>query len=143
MQLTVNSLWLKPHSVKLFLKIVYVIRNPRDACMSFYAHWRILGGFTGSFDVFADAFLAGECGYNTPVLEHMIRYWEESKKPGSNILIIMFEDMKHNLEGVVCKVADFLGKNVPDTKMPELLEHLSFESMKSNPTVNKQKYVEV
>ena len=29
-------------------KIIYVTRNPRDAVVSYYNHWRVLEGFTGS-----------------------------------------------------------------------------------------------
>ncbi len=124
-------------------KIIYVIRNPRDACMSFLNHWRALEGFTGSLETFAEAFMAGECGYNTPVLQHFLGYWEESQKPGSNILVIMYEDMKRDLAAVMRKVATFLGKSIPEEKMPELLQHLSFEGMKNNPMVNKSDFVEV
>ena len=28
-------------------KIIYVTRNPRDAVVSFYNHWKVLEGFTG------------------------------------------------------------------------------------------------
>ena len=28
-------------------KVIYVTRNPRDAVVSFYNHWRVLDGFTG------------------------------------------------------------------------------------------------
>merc|ERR1719391_1600966 len=47
-------------------KIIYVTRNPRDAVVSYFNHWKVLDGFrTDSFDVFFDAFLDGVCGYYT------------------------------------------------------------------------------
>ena len=29
-------------------KVIYVTRNPRDAVVSYYNHWRVLEGFTGN-----------------------------------------------------------------------------------------------
>ena len=59
------------------------------------------------------------------------------------MLIYSYEDMKEDLEQVVRKVADFLDKKIPEEKMSLLLEHLSFDSMKNNPMVNKSDIVKV
>ncbi len=121
-------------------KIIYVLRNPRDTCMSFYNHFRVLEGFTGSLDCFVDAFLADECAYYTPFMGHILGYWRARNEP--NVLIVSFEDMKKDLAAVIRKTAHFLGKQVSEDKMPALMEHLSFQSMKKNPMTNKEQYVE-
>lgn len=45
----------------MFLQIVYVIRDPRDVCISYYHHCRIFKyeDFQGTFDQFVDAFIEG------------------------------------------------------------------------------------
>ena len=57
-------------------RVIYVSRNPRDAVVSFYHHWRILEGFTGSFDTFFQAFIGDVCGYYSPFMLHNLSYWE-------------------------------------------------------------------
>lgn len=37
-------------------KIIYVARNPKDACISFYHHRRLLDGYKGTLEDFVDAF---------------------------------------------------------------------------------------
>ena len=44
-------------------------RNPRDAVLSFYNHYKVMSGFTGSFDVVFKAFIGDVCGYYSPFIE--------------------------------------------------------------------------
>lgn len=123
-------------------KLVYVTRNPRDTVVSFFNHWKVLEGYTGSFELFVDTFLNDVCGYYTPFLEHVLSYYE--KKDNDNVCFITYEEMKANLAKVITKVANFLGKTVPEgKKMAALVEHLSFDKMKNNNAVNKSDMVEI
>ncbi len=123
-------------------KVIYVSRNPRDACLSLYNHWRLFEGYHGTLETFVDAFLNDVAGYYAPMISHNRGYWERSKQKDSNLLFITYEDMKKDLKAVIRKVADFLGKKVPEDRMDELCHHLSFESMKANPKVNMDGWVE-
>lgn len=44
--------------------------------------------------------------------------------------------MKKDLKSVAFKVAEFLGKNIPDNEMDNFLQHLTFNSMQRNPSIN-------
>lgn len=44
--------------------------------------------------------------------------------------------MKNDLRPVIKKVAAFLGKDRNEEEVAKLVEHLSFQSMKKNPSVN-------
>ena len=119
-------------------------RNPRDTCLSFLNHFRVLEGYTGSKDLFIDAFLGDVCGYYTPFIGHVLGYWELSKSGYDNVLFLTYEEMKRDLATVVTRVAKFLDKEVPEgDRMAALLEHLSFDKMKKNDAVNKSDMVEV
>ena len=53
-------------------QIIYVTRNPKDACVSFHNHWKILEGYQGSFTDFADSFVNDVAGYYSPFIPHVL-----------------------------------------------------------------------
>ena len=116
-------------------------RNPRDTVITYYNHFKVLEGYSGSFESFADAFLRDECGYYTPFMQNVRGFWEARQEP--NIMFITYEEMKRNLPSVIRKVSVFLGKPVAETDVPALADFLSFDKMRNNPAMNKQDSVEV
>merc|ERR1712215_67790 len=126
--------------LKKKIKLIYVARNPRDAVVSYYNHWKVMDGFKGSFDTFFNAFVGDVCGYYSPFLKHVLGYWNSRHK--ENLLFITFEDMKRDLPSVIRKVASFLDKDLSDSEVTQLAEHLSFKNMKKNAAVNKEDILE-
>ena len=141
--------------------MVYVARNPKDVIVSFYHHHKLMKmqGFSGgSLENFADFFMKdqGECRVLSALLypSHLIYYlvWSFftvifcpyfphildawAKRTHPNLLFIFYEDMKKNLRGEVEKVARFLGKPLTEENMTKLLEHLKFENISKNESVN-------
>ena len=122
-------------------KLIYVCRNPRDAVVSYYNHWKVLEGFTGSFETFFNAFVGDVCGYYSPFIKHVLGYWDRKDDP--NILFITFEQMKKDLPEVIKQVATFLNRKISDSDINVLANHLSFKNMKKNAAVNKEDVLEV
>ncbi|XP_037090162.1 sulfotransferase 1C4-like [Pollicipes pollicipes] len=118
-------------------KVVYVARNPKDVCVSFYHHSRLMkyNEFHGDMQAFMEYFMEGLM-VATPVIEHMIEAWNMRHHP--NICFIFFEDMKRDLQSEIRRVAEFLGKSLSCEQVDELAEHLHFDNFKKNPYVNKE-----
>ena len=123
------------------VKLIYVVRNPRDVCLSYCNHWKVLEGYTGSLETFVDAFLNDQAGYYTPFIGHVLEFWEAAKV-NDNILFISYEELKADLPYMIKKVAKFLGvAELSEDEMAALCDHLSFDKMKNNDMVNKQELV--
>jgi len=120
-------------------KILYVTRNPRDACVSFYNQWQFFQGFHGGFENFAEAFVNDVAGTWCPFIPHVLEYWNVRNLP--NVCFITYEEMKADLAGVILKVSSFLGHPVDEAKIPSLVDHLSFDRMKDNKAVNKEEMI--
>ncbi|RZB73452.1 Sulfotransfer 1 domain containing protein [Asbolus verrucosus] len=115
------------------LQIIYVARDPKDTCISYYHHSKLMEGFTGDFGEFCELFLAGKVNFG-PYWGHVLPFWEIRNSP--NFLFLKYEDMKSNLGKVIKQVSEFLERPLGDEQIEILTKHLSFESMKANPAVN-------
>jgi len=118
-------------------KVVYVARNIKDACVSYYHHHRLIRGvaFDGDMEMFMDYFMDGNL-VSSPFIEHMIEAWNLRHHP--NMCYVFFEDMKRDLKPQIHKVAKFLGKSYSDEQVDELASHLHIDNFKKNPYVNKE-----
>ncbi|XP_037092688.1 sulfotransferase 1A1-like [Pollicipes pollicipes] len=117
-------------------KVIYVARNPKDVCVSYFSHLKMFKERDPdmTMDNFARLFIAGEVSL-LPFFPHVLEAWNLRHKP--NMLFLFFEDMKRDLRGSISKVADFLGKSLTEEQLDGLESHLHFSSMKKNPWVNK------
>ncbi|EFA03546.1 luciferin sulfotransferase [Tribolium castaneum] len=116
-------------------RIICTARNPMDTCVSYYHQCANYEGFTGTFEEFCKLFLFDKINYG-PYWKHVLSFWEHRSK--SNILFLTYEEMKKDLPGVLQKVAKLLGKTLSKEDSVRLQQHVSFDSMKKNPAVNKE-----
>lgn len=129
LQLLPEQLWtVKP-------KIIYVARDPRDVAASYYHHHRLFFGYTGSCEDFIEALLAEIVPYGS-VWDHILEFWKMRHEP--NVMFNTFEQMKKDLPGVVQRTAAFLNCTLTSEQLKRLCKHLSFESMKNNPSVSHE-----
>jgi len=126
-------------SLKKKPKIINVYRNPKDVCISYYHHSRLLTYYTGTFEEFAELFLGDKLS-GSPYIKHVLSFWNQRHHP--NIHIIKFEDMKPDLKSVIKSLAKFLNVQIDDEQMSRLFQHVSFDSMKNNKYLSHDNFTE-
>jgi len=62
--------------------------------------------------------------------ENIATWWAARDLP--NVRLIHFNDLKRDLDGEMRKLADFLECDVPEDRWPEVVEHCTFDWMKSH-----------
>lgn len=132
-------------------KYIYVGRDVRDIVWSAYNHQ---AGFTQqALDAFNDLpdldgrpvthppcdvheyylrFLkTGEMpGFPlSPLWEHIHSWWNVRHLP--NVLFVHFNNLKVNMPAEICRIAEFLDIRIDETKWPLILEHCSFDYMRT------------
>ncbi|CAL1373227.1 unnamed protein product [Linum trigynum] len=96
-------------------KIVHVARNPKDTLVSMWHFYHVLFKSDASpndrfpLERLVESFCNGVVPYG-PFYEHVVEYWEESKKRPEEVLFLKYEELCRDPKGQVRKLASFLGK---------------------------------
>ena len=65
-----------------------------------------------------------------PYWENIRSWWEARELP--NVLLVHFADLKADLEAEMRRIADFLVCDIPEDRWPAIVEHCSFDYMKTH-----------
>ncbi|XP_038058380.1 sulfotransferase 1A1-like [Patiria miniata] len=117
-------------------KVIFVIRNPKDAIVSKW-HFSRAKGFGPRYedwDTFLQEYLSGAGTYGT-WFSYVSGFWKKHRHD-KNFLFLMYEDMKKDLKGAVVQIADFLGKPLSEDTLNRVVDFSSVKSMKQRFHVN-------
>ncbi|EEE68381.1 hypothetical protein OsJ_26711 [Oryza sativa Japonica Group] len=126
-------------------KIVYVCRDEKDRAVS---TWHFIKRIKriGSDVPFSEVYKSicegtSACG---PVWDHILGYWNASKKEPSRVLFLTYEQMLQDPMGTIRQLAEFLGQPISDAEeetgvVAEIVELCSLESMKKQ-KINREGY---
>lgn len=132
--------WLPECTINNDVKIITCYRNPKDQAVSFYHHTqffdKIYGGISGyTFDQYFDEIVSKDNAEYGNVVNFMSEWFEQ--KDRRNLLILCYEDMVEDLEREVRKIVSFLGLEMSEEALLNVVERSTFSSMKKNDKVNK------
>jgi len=114
-------------------KVLYVSRDARDVCVSYYHYARLVNFmmYRGTFQEFRASFQRGETLYG-PYREHVKSYLDHA----DTVLCLTYEQLHSDRAEVVRKVAKFLGRTLTDASIQGIVHHTSFDVMKRDPSTN-------
>lgn len=126
-------------------RYIYIVRNPKDCCVSFFHHTqrtKVYQFEDGTFDEYLDLFINGATSYGD-YFSHFVSWYPKRNLP--NVLFLTYEAMKKDPTRAVLQMAEFL--DIPDPelrnggseKMKALVESCSVDSMRQYLKVNYDK----
>ena len=128
-------------------KYIFIARNPKDCCVSFYHHTKGFKAYNfadGKFQDYFELFLSGKVDFND-YFDHLLSYLPHINDP--NILFLLYEEMKSNVRECIRKIGQFLGGPFSESsENPDILEKIvqncEFKTMKATPSLWSNKRVE-
>ena len=122
-------------------KVVYVCRNPKDCCVSFYHHvadvFKELYQYKGDFEQFVDLFMQGKLEQGN-YFHHLKSAWNKRHHP--NLKILWYEDLKKNPIKEVTELSKFLNHPLSDETVSELVDYLDFNNVKERASTEKKSF---
>lgn len=119
-------------------KYLYVCRNPKDCCVSFFHHTRGFSGYEftdGKFEDYFEIFLSGQTDYGD-YFDHVLSWYEHRNDP--NVKFIHYEDMKNDPRGAILDIAKFFDAGLYNTvlnneeMLRNVIEYSDIKSMKDH-----------
>ncbi|XP_069052998.1 amine sulfotransferase-like [Lepisosteus oculatus] len=116
-------------------KVVYVMRNPKDAMVSYFYFSHVWAKLETpkSFEDFMEKYLNGDVG-GSSWFGH-VREWHASRGQ-FDILFLAYEDMVQDLKSAVRKIGAFLGRSLDDAAVDRVAEKAAFKTMRDDPRAN-------
>ncbi|XP_066302626.1 sulfotransferase 1B1-like isoform X2 [Branchiostoma lanceolatum] len=116
------------------VKVIVVMRNPKDTAVSFYHFNKKLCQLQGveepvSWGEFAQAFVSGKVSFGDHC-DHMLGWWQMRDDP--HFLFLKYEDMTKDLPKAVKTIAAFLEVSLDEATLTAVAEDSAFDRIKED-----------
>ena len=110
-----------------YLRVLYLIRDPRDALVSYYDLTTKFGWFKGTMDEFLDSPKFGIAAW----VRH-VGSWVHQHTDLNRIHFVRYEDLKSEPLEVLDRIYRLYGQEVPPEMLKKAVQRSSFESMRKS-----------
>ncbi|CAL4067484.1 unnamed protein product, partial [Meganyctiphanes norvegica] len=117
-------------------KVVFVVRNPKDAIISYCHHVRLFKhqSFIGTLEDFVQYFMQDNLQFGSYSL--MVKEaWEKRGHP--NLHIVFYENLKTDIGNELRKLNNFIGTNLSETQLQNVVKWTSLEAMRGRTNEDK------
>ncbi|CAG2101136.1 unnamed protein product [Medioppia subpectinata] len=138
-RITVNHLELKylPRFEGKEGKMIYIMRNPKDVCVSLYHVHHMWDNSPIDWDDFCQLFLDGHL-MQGDWLSHVTDFWlTYGTGNHPNVLFIAYEELIADSAAMIATIARFLGKQFTAETVANITTHCSLQTMRDNPMANQ------
>jgi hypothetical protein len=113
-------------------KYIYIARNPKDVCVSYYHFesgkaWS--GGYSGPWEHWLKLFMEGRVQRGS-WFDHVLSWWKH--KDADNLLFLKYEDMKRDFDAQLRLIASYLGCDLSEEVINKIKTATSFSRMKTD-----------
>jgi hypothetical protein len=116
------------------IKVILLMRDPRDTMTSYYHFYRLLMKYSGSWNDYFAMIKNRQLIYG----DFFDWYADWSRIVDyDNVLFVRYEELKKDHGGCVKKIAEFFGKELSDEHVAKITEATSFSKMQANPSTNQ------
>ena len=115
-------------------KVIYIVRDPRDVAVSYYHYSRKIRWLEDSDPIegFVEDFVAGKVSTIGSWAENVGSWIGTKANDADRFLLLRYEDLIADTVGELKKSTKFLGINVSDTRINEVIELSTAEQMQES-----------
>jgi len=131
-----NGRLIKTHELysRKYKRAIYLIRDVRDAMLSFFARETAVGCIHPAYrnlDDYIPAFLHGKVTHFGRWQEHVEGWMNSPLAQRGDLLLVRFEDMRQDPELTIARCLDFLGRSADPSVVQDALQNNSLERMRA------------
>lgn len=113
-------------------RVIYIVRDPRDVALSYYHYLIKIRAFEDGFPLmgFVERFMAGAWDSYGSWYENA-KSWIALRDGAEGFLLLRYEDLLHDLQAEMNRIATFLKLDVSNEDIESAIEGSSFERMRA------------
>lgn len=130
--------YLPKQAIEKRLKMVLLLRNPKDVVVSFYVHTKGIRPYEydGKFENYLQMFMRGEVDYGS--YPEYLKEWQTfiRKNPDYPVHVLYYEDLKKDCLGEMVKVCAFLGLEVEKDLLRQIVDNCQIDKLRQGKIEN-------